>query len=832
MKHLAIFALACATLGAFGQTYYVATNGSDSAAGGFAAPWRTIQKAAGVMLAGDTCLVRGGTYRESVVPANSGTTAARISYRAYTGETAVINGGEPLTDWTSVGAGVWRTPLAGTFYTSLYNFAMQVFIDDRMLFQARWPNGTQHPSYPAKSTLTADSIAKWTSADNWTYAIFDDANIQPASNDYYVGAGFYVQPNSNAWSWTLSGVVISQQGVRLTIKSRNSGGKDGSSALYPAGSRYYLYNLRSMLDSPFEWYHDQTGGWLYICLPAGADPNRHRVEVKKRDWGVDLSNRSNITLDGLTLFGCSITTDRAAGGDGIGYNADGTVRYPWRGAGSIAPSYNNIIENIVVQYATHVTDVSGHFFMQWGQGSGIVLSGTNHILRNCVVQYSAGNGVSVIGRRHFIVSNVFADIDYVSVECAAVDTGGAADTKDHEIAFNTIVRCGRSGITPRLLVNTATANLLARIHHNDMLQCMLQDWDGGGVYGSGNGTFLRADHNWVHDMTGFTVSGIYPDWGRNWVIDHNVIWNVEWGLHIQATAGGAGIGNFLMYNNTIAVKNTSGAGYGPFGLVENSAQTQTGTVVRNNITCCYTNPPARYYKPRDDFSAAEISDNLFTTNVLTPGFTDVYGFLFTLQSNAIARNTGAWIPSYTRDGVIVPGYNDPTNGLPDKGAYEYGMPAWRAGAGGPDMLVVTAMVTAVTDGFVITRSDARAPLVLDFTLGGSATQCVHYATDTTWSLLLPMGVSNQALHVVTLRPDALNQTVTMTLTPGNTRYAVGAAGAATFILTPEPTLLLPLVCVAAWRMALRRQAPRGACRVSQFSHTLRNLSTQSDPLAR
>ncbi|MCX7001843.1 MAG: right-handed parallel beta-helix repeat-containing protein [bacterium] len=792
MKHL-IALLALLSAGAFGQTYYVATNGNDSAGGTFAAPWRTLQRGATMMYAGDTCFVRGGTYREAIVPARSGTAAARISYRAFAGEMAVVNGCEPLTNWISVGSNVWRAALAGNFYTSLYNFAMQVCIDGRMMYQARWPNGTVQPSYPAKSSLTADSIAKWTSADNWTYVIFDDANLKPASNGYYVGAGFYVQPNYNAWSWTLSGVVISQQGVRLTIKSRNSSGKDGSGTYYPAGARYYLYNLRSMLDSPFEWYHDQTGGWLYVCLPAGADPNQHVVEVKKRDWGFDLSNRSNTTLDGLALFGCSITTDRAAGGDGIGCTPSGGPYYPWRGAGSIAPSYNNIFENIRARYLTHVTDVSGHFFMQWGQGSGIVLSGTNHVLRNCVLQYSAGNGVSVIGRGHQIVSNIFTDMDYVSVDCSAINTGGAAATEDHEIAFNTIAHCGRSSITPRLLANSSTANLIARMHHNDMMECMLQDWDGGGVYTGGNGTFLRIDHNWVHDMTGYTVSGIYPDWGQNFVMDHNVIWNVEWGLHLQSTYNGAGIGNYLVYNNTIAVKNTSSAGYGPFGLVENSSQPQTGTVVRNNITVCYTPPSASGYKPMDDFTTATIADNLFTNNVLAPKFTDVYGYKFTLQSNSIARDTGAWIPSYTRDGVIVPGYNDPTNGLPDKGAYEYGMPAWRAGAGGPDMLVVTANVAAVDRDFVVTRSDARAPLAINFSVAGTATQVVHYAAAASWSLQFPMGVATQTVQLTALSAAALNKTVILTLSAGNTRYTVGAAGAATVTFVPEPALLLPLL---------------------------------------
>src|SRR5438045_4185242 len=44
------------------STYYVASTGSDSAAGSAAAPWKTLQKAANTLAAGDTVHVTAGTY--------------------------------------------------------------------------------------------------------------------------------------------------------------------------------------------------------------------------------------------------------------------------------------------------------------------------------------------------------------------------------------------------------------------------------------------------------------------------------------------------------------------------------------------------------------------------------------------------------------------------------------------------------------------------------------------------------------------------------------------------------------------------------------------------
>lgn len=72
--------------------YYVATNGNDGAAGTLSAPWRTIQKAANSVRAGDTVFVRGGTYREYVRISANGTAGSRITFQSYPGETAIIDG--------------------------------------------------------------------------------------------------------------------------------------------------------------------------------------------------------------------------------------------------------------------------------------------------------------------------------------------------------------------------------------------------------------------------------------------------------------------------------------------------------------------------------------------------------------------------------------------------------------------------------------------------------------------------------------------------------------------------------------------------------------------
>ncbi len=84
--------LAILAPGAGAATYYVAENGSDGAPGTLAAPWRTIQRAANAVAAGDTVYVRTGTYAERVVMVSSGAPGAEITFAAYPGEVPVIDG--------------------------------------------------------------------------------------------------------------------------------------------------------------------------------------------------------------------------------------------------------------------------------------------------------------------------------------------------------------------------------------------------------------------------------------------------------------------------------------------------------------------------------------------------------------------------------------------------------------------------------------------------------------------------------------------------------------------------------------------------------------------
>src|ERR1700744_1806934 len=101
----------------FAATYYVSQSaGNDNytaaQATNITTPWQTIQQAANNVAAGDTVLIRAGTYRETVSVPLSGTSNAPITFEGYSNEVAVVSGAEPATNWVMESSNVYYAPMS------------------------------------------------------------------------------------------------------------------------------------------------------------------------------------------------------------------------------------------------------------------------------------------------------------------------------------------------------------------------------------------------------------------------------------------------------------------------------------------------------------------------------------------------------------------------------------------------------------------------------------------------------------------------------------------------------------------------------------------------
>lgn len=504
------------------SSYFVSTSGSDAAPGTLEAPLRTIQHAADIAQPGDTVYIRGGTYRETVRPARSGTPGGPITFQPYGDETVTVSGADVVTGWSKHDDSVFRARQGW----DLGFGDNQVFVDGRMMTEARWPNTSLDPSHPRLAT--ADAITPSVNGDHSVGILRDAALTQP--DGYWDGAVIHIAPGQGWVAQT--GRVISSVRGRLVYSYQQMNEQHETPE---AGDRYYLTGKFRALDSSGEWYLDAGDDTLYLRTPGSDDPEDHVVEAKRRDYAFDLSGRSNISVDGIRIFAATIATD--------------------------ADSDSIRLTNLQASYVSH------HTLMPSGwerpDQTGILLLGTNSLLRDSTIAFSSAHGVTVTGSTNKVENNVIHDIGYAGGDDAGILVRG----RGHEITRNTIYNAGRDGIK-----TSRGADI--RVTYNLIHDVMLQTTDGGGIYTYGtDGAGAEFAYNVIHDVKGggFGGAGVYLDnFSSDYVIHHNVVWDADHALKMNPTSR-----DNKVFNNTLA-----GTDY---SVATSKSGDMLGSEFRNNL---------------------------------------------------------------------------------------------------------------------------------------------------------------------------------------------------------------------------------------------------------
>ncbi len=635
------------TVGAATSNYYVSPTGNDTTGDGSQArPWKTIQKAADTMSAGDTCHVLDGEYAELVRPARSGAAGQYISFVAD-GSAASVVGTRRITGWTAHSGSVWKANVTSDFD--------DLFVDRQRMVIARWPNLTTGDVYrPNFFQATA----------NGGDTSIIDANHLTQASGYWDGAKIFMVPGL--------GWVADQRSVtgydpathRITFSPAISNAEWYDADQY---SLYFLYDKLALLDAPSEWFLDRTTHTVYVWLPDGSDPNAHLVESSGGSAGFDLSGRSYVRVSGVSVINGNISL----------------VNATWCRIESVRHLYPTI---------------------------ELKMSGSDNVITQSEIAYAGYTGVRIAGTRNTVSRCHIHHCDYLGATTAEyfgfdslIQFGFKEVWPRIGESHNTVADCslhdaGRDGVIAQSDISACV------LEHNEIYNTGLIALDTGGFYMStmdGGGTVLR--YNIVHDIRprelyqwGAPVSpgnGIYLDEASaNFVVHHNLVYGVpSQGITLHQASR-----NNLVYNNTAV---GSGGGWGDiinstpggrwFGVEGTEVANNLAVILDgragldNSVPWCINFqseiPQYRYngyYNPLD--SQKLHSQGLEPTAVVgNPLFTNAAANDFSLQAGSPMIDKG----------VVIPGITDGYGGAaPDIGAYERGsseVPGLRYAVGPP-----------------------------------------------------------------------------------------------------------------------------------------------------
>jgi len=536
-----------------GKTYYVAqqnANASDEGenAGTKAQPFKTLAGAAAVAQAGDTVMIYGGTYRETLTPANSGEPTAPIVFQAVPGEEVVISALNEVSGFTAAGGGVYTAPVGW----DLGRARNQVFYDGDMLNEARYPDGP----------LPAAGAGEEAFGSNWP--VKGDMHVwtNPNSSNYvgseYVVSNTLLNQEANYWKggtfiglyghcyWLDGSEIYASAPGRLTIDKQTETGFDNAETF---GSAYwggwgwgYIVGHKNAMNTPGEWVIEN--GTLSIIPPDGADTNNLTFEVKKRQLVADFSGKSYIQLRGVTTIGGSMrlngSTMCVVDGCDINYNNHFLLRSDNEGD-------DNITSGV----------------------SGMYVSGTGNAFVNNNIREAAGNGITATGTYHYFENNLIENCGYAGQGSGLsfIFEPGTKQTTlrgGHAIFGNTIARSGRCVLnhgggggeagTERLGI---VSYLPEEIAYNDFHDGFTTALDAGITYeyfvNMGVEKLKTRYHNnyaySTHPKSNPFSFGLYHDGGAQSVDSYNnVIFTKQEGVRI--TSGGSNPSDTSVYTQT------------------------------------------------------------------------------------------------------------------------------------------------------------------------------------------------------------------------------------------------------------------------------------------
>lgn len=377
----------------YAAVFYVdASSGSDSYAGtSIDTPWKTLSKVSSTKFSpGDTILLkRGEVWRETLSISSSGTQTGPIHYSSYGDETSpapVINGS------TLIAAQSWKLKdgSQNIYVAQIDKLSQpenrsfnQLYVDDIFFDVAHYPN-------------SGFLIATANSPDRRSII---DEKLTLSARDL---VGATVITKSKIWTLDPAEIIAFDESTK-TIKT-------GVDTRYKMEKNYgyYFRDKLWMLDSEREWFLDAKNGLIYVWLPLGDHPSRHRIEVTARNRGIDGSSQRNFIISDISVT--KVTGTAVAARD-------------------IA---NATFERLKLSSGTN----------------GFQVRGDNISILNSKVENMTANGIALTGARGTVSKNLVNNIGVVGFtpDTTPLSISTSSESDHITISENTITNSGYVGI--------------------------------------------------------------------------------------------------------------------------------------------------------------------------------------------------------------------------------------------------------------------------------------------------------------------------------------------------------------------------------------------------
>eukprot|EP00117_Sycon_ciliatum_P041638 scpid60123/ scgid30423/ len=480
-------------------------------------------------VAGDECRLHAGRYpfRGDPLPVRGlhGTEEKPFVIAAAPGDESevLLDGTVPVTasidDWNvyALHSMIYAAKAQTDFW--------QMFVDDVMQTNARWPNAL----WSDLSVFNASYWAQSANTSNSTAGIMVDDGRHGEFPVYDMDGAVAVL-NTGSWD-TYPALVLGHERGYASFTYNATGQYHDS----PSKNRYFLEGKMDYVDTPGEWYYNVTSGMAYMIPEDGRGPYLHKITGKVSTYALNITNCSYIQLANLTFFATTIWASSVAEHplptfiDHLTISSV-TFTYPStskRVLRDLSPPLSTLISSRFYQPDSSdimVRNVDTDL-EKWFAGGDDRDHGF-HAVYNSTWMYTDGPALNVQGKNCNINNNYFAYNDWSGADQDKA-TGGTGTINNQRgsgdlFVRNTLYKNGAmTGYQPPV-ASTIAFNRISGQCWGDIQH------DGAGIQvQTPYQTHTTLSYNWVHDSVkyGIRFDGQPPRVGTSATLSNNVAWH-------------------------------------------------------------------------------------------------------------------------------------------------------------------------------------------------------------------------------------------------------------------------------------------------------------------